>query len=253
MTADLAVLVFAPFIAWHAYRTSHSVKTGVFKSLGSAVDRASMPVLFWFSVLRELLLVVLFTVFSVVVLLRLGDAPLDWLFGCYVAVYVSMLLVTMYRLRRQSNKPLERADSAERSAPGRASKSWMRTRCVLLFGVPIVAVYVTRLLESRRPESEQPGASLAATGFVALAIFLYVAPFVVQRLLQSSRDRVEALGIDVDQLVLTMGMAGPCTIALLAVGVTGRFGGSNIYPYAWSALAVLVSAFWCWRLRHVLR
>ena len=58
-----------------------------------------MPVLFWFSVLRELLLVVLFTVFSVVVLLRLGDAPLDWLFGCYVAVYVSMLLVTMYRLR----------------------------------------------------------------------------------------------------------------------------------------------------------
>ncbi len=135
----------------------------------------------------------------------------------------------------------------------RVSKSLMRTRCALLLGVPIVAVYVTRLLESSRPEMEQPSTSLANIGFLAVAIFLYAAPFVVRRLLQTSRERVEALGIDVDQLVLLMGVGGPCSVTMLAVVVTMLVGGSIAYPYAWSALALLVSGFWCWRLWHVLR
>jgi hypothetical protein len=120
LTADLGLLIFAPFIAWHAYRAGHSLKTGIFKSLfGAAVDRTSMPVAFWFSVTREVLLAALFATMICATLLNLGGTTLVRLFIGYVVVYVAMLVVALCRLRGRSNSPLERTGSAGRSAPGR--------------------------------------------------------------------------------------------------------------------------------------
>ena len=96
MTPDLAALVSAPFIAWHAYRVSRGLRTGVFKSLGGAVDRVSMPVIFWFSVVRELLLGALFAAMAAVVGLSLSSVTLLWLFVGYVVVYVAMV-IAVYR------------------------------------------------------------------------------------------------------------------------------------------------------------
>jgi hypothetical protein len=108
------------------------------------------------------------------------------------------------------------------------------------------------MLELSQPTSEQPWASIARTGFGLLAVFLYTAPFVVQRLRDASWERAVP-GVDLDQLVLLMGVGGASAVAMASALVAIRFGGSVISPYAWSALAFFVSAFWCWRLWHVLR
>jgi hypothetical protein len=97
LTADLGLLIFAPFIAWHAYRAGHSLKTGIFK----------------------VLLAALFATMICATLLNLGGTTLVRLFIGYVVVYVAMLVVALCRLRGPSNTPLERTGSAGRSAPGR--------------------------------------------------------------------------------------------------------------------------------------
>jgi hypothetical protein len=53
----LTALVVVPFVAWHAYRAIRALRTGVFKSFGSDLNRASVPDLFWFRVVREVLVV----------------------------------------------------------------------------------------------------------------------------------------------------------------------------------------------------
>lgn len=113
MTADLAAFVFVPSIAWHVYRASRGLRTGVFKSLGGVVDRVSKPVMYWFSVGREFLLGTLFAAMAVVVGLKLGSGMLVWLCVGYFAVYIAMLVV-VYRSVDRSNKPLERAGCAGR-------------------------------------------------------------------------------------------------------------------------------------------
>jgi hypothetical protein len=74
---------------------------------------------FWFRVARELLLGALFAALFLSLLLSLREATLAWLFGSYVAVYVTILLATFYRPECRSNTPLERTGSASRSAPER--------------------------------------------------------------------------------------------------------------------------------------
>ena len=75
-----------------------------------------MPVAFWFSVTREVLLAALFATMICATLLNLGGTTLVRLFIGYVVVYVAMLVVALCRLRGRSNSPLERTGSAGRSA-----------------------------------------------------------------------------------------------------------------------------------------
>ena len=115
---NLVALVVLPFLAWHAYRVIHAFRTGVFESLGGAVDRASLPALYWFRVAREALLSALLAALFLSLLLGIGGSTLIWLFGGSFAIYVTILLATIYRRRRGSNTPLERGGSARRSGPG---------------------------------------------------------------------------------------------------------------------------------------
>ena len=58
-----------------------------------------MPVAFWFSVTRELLLAAPFATMICATLLNLGGTTLVRLFIGYVVVYVAMLVVALCRLR----------------------------------------------------------------------------------------------------------------------------------------------------------
>ena len=62
--------------------------------------------------------------------------------------------------------------------------------------------------------------------------------------MRASRERLGDLGIDLDQLALLVGAGESATV------LTDR---SIAYPYPWAAFSFLGVAFWCWRLRHVLR
>jgi hypothetical protein len=98
---NLNALVVVPFVAWHAYRVIHAFRTGVFHSLGSVLDRATEPDLFWFRVARESLLATLFGALFLSLLLGLSRGTSVWLFGTYVAVYATIIFATIMRRRRR--------------------------------------------------------------------------------------------------------------------------------------------------------
>ena len=117
---NLTGLIFLPFAAWHVYRVLRALRSGVFESLGGATDRASLPSIFWFRVARECLLGALFSALCLSVALGFGGATLAWLFGSYVAVYVTILLATISRGGgKRSNRLLERSGFAGRSTLSR--------------------------------------------------------------------------------------------------------------------------------------
>lgn len=101
---NLAALVVVPFVAWHAYRAIHALRSGVFESFDRVLNHASEPDLFWFSVARESLLGALFAAFFLSLLFGLGRTTSAWLFGSYVAVYIRIILTTITRRRRRSNR-----------------------------------------------------------------------------------------------------------------------------------------------------
>lgn len=131
----------------------------------------------------------------------------------------------------------------------------MRLRCGMLLLMPLVVVWVAPLVGSghRGLEPQPPWAPLADVVFVVLAIFLFAAPFIVLSLMRRSRERLEALSLDLDRLVLLIGAAGSATVAMMALLFTALIGGSIAYPYPWAALGFLGVGFWCLRLQHVLR
>jgi hypothetical protein len=79
-----------PFIVWHAYRARQAMKNGAFETLGDPVDRASEPAIFWFCVVRQLLLSLLFIGPLVSPALKPAAATLTRLFGGYLVVYVTI-------------------------------------------------------------------------------------------------------------------------------------------------------------------
>ena|SRR5437899_7684275 len=100
---NLMALVVVPFVAWHAYRAIHAFRAGAFESLGGVLNRASVPDLFWFRVAREFLLAALFAALFLSLLFGLSRATSAWLFGTYVAVYVTIIFTTIMRRRHRSD------------------------------------------------------------------------------------------------------------------------------------------------------
>src|SRR5215475_9330299 len=131
----------------------------------------------------------------------------------------------------------------------------MRLRCGMLLLTPLVVVRVAPLVGSGSLGLQQRTLEfvLANVLFVAFVIFLLSAPFIVMFRMRSSRERLGALQIDLDQLVLLIGAAGSASVAMMALVFTALIGGSIGNPYAWAVLGFLGVGFWCWRLRHVLR
>lgn len=93
----LTAVVFVPLVAWHAYRAIRALRTGVFKSFGDFLNRDSEPDLFWFRVTRECLLAALFGALLLSLLFERSRATSVWLFGSYVAVYITLIFTTIMR------------------------------------------------------------------------------------------------------------------------------------------------------------
>jgi len=138
----------------------------------------------------------------------------------------------------------------------RTSKRVMRLRCGGLLLVPLTAVEVAPFVESsHRGMQRSAWSPLANVLFVVGALFLFAAPFIVEFLLRTSRKRLEeALGTDLDQLLLLMGVGGSASVSMMPLIFTALVGSSIVYnPYPWAAVSFLWAGFWCWRFWHVLR
>ena len=83
------------------------------------MDRASRSASFWFWVVHSLLVSMAFAGGFLSLVLELRGATSTWLFGSWVAAYITIALATVVRARQRSNAPLERPGSAGRSAPDR--------------------------------------------------------------------------------------------------------------------------------------
>ena len=95
--------------------------------------------------------------------------------------------------------------------------------------------------------------SIANGVFVALALFMLTAPFVLPLFMRGSREQLDAVGIDLDQLTLLMGAGGSASVSAMALPFSTLLGSSIADPYPSAGLSFLGVAFWCWRLRHLLR
>lgn len=100
MTRLLAGLVFAPFIAWYAYRAIRAVRTGIVHPRGERVTRAEDPERFWTAVARQVLWAGIVTTAGCLAALGVRGPSLWWAVGGYVALYVGMHLAVVFFVRR---------------------------------------------------------------------------------------------------------------------------------------------------------
>ena len=91
----------------------------------------------------------------------------------------------------------------------------MRWRCGMLLLMPLVVIWVAPLVGPGHRGLEQLPSwlPLADVVFLAAALFMLATPFIILVLMRRSRERLEALSIDLDQLVLLIGAAGSATVA----------------------------------------
>jgi len=100
MSRLLVGLVFAPFIAWYAWRPIRAVRTGVAHTLGDPVTRADDPEQFWRAVGRQILWAVVMTTAGCLAVVGIRGPSLFWVLGGYVVLYVGMHLAVTFSVRR---------------------------------------------------------------------------------------------------------------------------------------------------------
>jgi len=100
MTRLLVGCVFAPFIAWYAYRAIRAVRTGIVHPLGEPVTRAEDPERFWTAVARQILWAGIVTTAGCLAVLGVRGPSLWWAVGGYVALYVGLHLAVTLLVRR---------------------------------------------------------------------------------------------------------------------------------------------------------
>jgi len=119
--------------------------------------------------------------------------------------------------------------------------------------MPPTIVWVVPLVGVDRGGQLGPWFSLPNGVFIAAALFMLTAPFVAPPLMRGNRERLDAVGVDLDELTLLMGAGGSASVSAMALLFSTLLGSSIAYPYPWAGLSFLGVAFWCWRLRHLLR
>lgn len=129
----------------------------------------------------------------------------------------------------------------------------LRVQCSVLFAAPVLAMWAAPVIQEAyggRPVAQWlPRVTLV---HFLVSVFLFVAPFAVQFLLRKQRSQIETLGIDLNRLLLFMGLGGSASVSWFAAFLFG-FGESTEYLMGWVALSFAIGTFWGWRLRHVLR
>jgi len=100
MNRLVAALIIAPWAVWYGYRAVRAVRRGAFESLLDPIERASVPHLFWFSVVRQTMLSALFTTLACAALLDVRAMVTFWIFGVFAVVYVLLFIVESIRPSR---------------------------------------------------------------------------------------------------------------------------------------------------------
>jgi hypothetical protein len=131
------------------------------------------------------------------------------------------------------------------------SKTGVRVCRAVLLPSPFLAIWASPVIrEAFRNLHPVHWLPIATLIHVAVAIFLFAAPFIIFRLLTpAQRIQIEELGIDMDQMLLMMGIAGSAAVAWFACMLFG-LGGTIEYLYGWAAVSIGIEVFWCWRLWH---
>jgi hypothetical protein len=135
------------------------------------------------------------------------------------------------------------------------SKLGPRLRCVGLMIVPFTAIQVAPLLEASRPVTRSTTSPWANLGLFATALYVFLSPLVLQRLLrrsQQSREAFERRGMDVDELLLLVGVGTAAAGSMAPVAIMSLGGDSGWFVVPWAVVCFISGTFWCWRYRHVL-
>ena len=132
-------------------------------------------------------------------------------------------------------------------------KVGLRIQCSVLFAAPVLAMWAAPVIqEAHGGRPAAPWLPKATLVHFLVAGCLFCAPFAVHFLLRKQRTQIEARGIDVNRLLLLMGLGGSASVSWFAAILFG-FGESSEYLLGWLALSFAIGTFWGWRLRYVLR
>jgi hypothetical protein len=108
------------------------------------------------------------------------------------------------------------------------------------------------VVEVRRQNPQEAGWGAAVNLLLpVLALFLVVAPFIVEFLLGRSRQPLPS-GMDVSQLLLLTGVGGSSAVSFVGL-LRVFFGhGTTTEVYGWAAVSVAGMVFYAWRFRRAL-
>jgi hypothetical protein len=105
MNRLVTALLFAPFAIWYGYRAVRAIRRGVFESLLEPIERASVPDLFWFAVVRQATWSAFFTTLFWAALLDVRATLTFWIFGALAVGYVALWIVESIYLSRSGADP----------------------------------------------------------------------------------------------------------------------------------------------------
>jgi hypothetical protein len=128
----------------------------------------------------------------------------------------------------------------------------IRLQCAGLLVIPFSAVRAAPFLEGTRPIANAAWAPWIGIGLMAVGLYMLFAPLLVERPLRRSRAALELRGIDVDQLLLLLGVGGAAGASMLPLVMMALDGSSARLVLPWAAVCFIATMFWCWRFRHVL-
>jgi len=135
---------------------------------------------------------------------------------------------------------------------GNSRQPQVRFACWVLLLVPLFSILFACLLDMGRQGEQLPSwLGVAKVGLLIVAAYCLAAPFLMERLIARSAERLRAKGRDPNlstALVCVGSSVGPSTFAMLLT----MAGAPTALVYTWAPVSLLSAAWWSWRYRHVL-
>jgi hypothetical protein len=132
------------------------------------------------------------------------------------------------------------------------SKAKLRLSCGILLLAPVFAIWAAPVIREHLNEQPVPWLRKAVLAHFGVGVFLIAAPFIVEFLTGRQRSQREPTGVDVDLVLLKMGVAGSAVVSWGAAILFG-YGETTEYLLVSAVLSFAIGTFWAWRLRYVLR
>jgi hypothetical protein len=133
------------------------------------------------------------------------------------------------------------------------SKSTLRLQCLILLATPLFCAWVAPVVARGHVSIlPSPWLPFANWSFLAIAVYLFTAPFIVEVTMRRSRERIFAKGFNPDMVVLLTGVGGSAAVASLTLLLVIFGDGSVGRVYGWAPVSLVIGGFWCWRFRKFL-